>query len=81
MAGEFDYWSYLLSLPLHLGTTLDTLPAQIPYLAAPQERSPLTGASQLRLAMPPEEPAVVQAALAPADGVAPAAMPRPTQRR
>jgi tetratricopeptide (TPR) repeat protein len=32
-----DYWSLLLSLPLHCGTTLDTIPATLPYLHAPQE--------------------------------------------
>lgn len=32
MATEFDYWCYSLSLPLHFGTTLDNLPARIPYL-------------------------------------------------
>lgn len=34
MAAEFDYWCYPLSLPLHFGTTLDNIPATIPYLAA-----------------------------------------------
>ncbi len=38
MAGEFDYWSYLLSLPLHVGSTLDNLPARLPYLTVSQER-------------------------------------------
>lgn len=38
MAGEFDCWSYLLSLPLHMGSTLNNLPAKLPYLTAPQER-------------------------------------------
>lgn len=28
-----DYWSFLLSLPLHMHTTLDTIPAQLPYLS------------------------------------------------
>jgi tetratricopeptide (TPR) repeat protein len=30
---EHDYWSFLLSLPLHMNTTLDTIPAQLPYLS------------------------------------------------
>jgi tetratricopeptide (TPR) repeat protein len=29
-----DFWSFPLSLPLHLHTTLDNLPAQLPYLQA-----------------------------------------------
>jgi len=28
-----DYWTRPLSLPLYLGTTLDTIPAELPYLA------------------------------------------------
>lgn len=38
MAAEFDYWCYPLSLPLHFETTLDNLPAKIPYLSAPPDR-------------------------------------------
>lgn len=30
--GRHDYWVFLLSLPLHAGTTLATIPAEIPYL-------------------------------------------------
>jgi len=37
-AAQFDCWSYLLSLPLHLRTTLDNLPSKLPYLGTPQER-------------------------------------------
>lgn len=33
-----DYWSFLLSVPLHVGTTLDNLPARLPYLHALPER-------------------------------------------
>ena len=33
-----DYWSFLLSLPLHLGRTLDKLPVRLPYLHAWPER-------------------------------------------
>ncbi|MBP0591372.1 tetratricopeptide repeat protein [Paraburkholderia sp. LEh10] len=33
-----DYWAYPLSLPLHFGTTLDTIPAALPYLHAPPDR-------------------------------------------
>jgi hypothetical protein len=29
----YDYWSFLLSLPLHLGGTIETLPRRVPYLA------------------------------------------------
>lgn len=31
---DWDYWSPLLSIPHHLGTRLDTIPAPIPYLRA-----------------------------------------------
>jgi hypothetical protein len=33
----FDFHSPLLSLPLAFGTTLETIPAQVPYLAVPAE--------------------------------------------
>lgn len=29
---QHDYWTVLLSLPLHAATTLDTIPATVPYL-------------------------------------------------
>jgi hypothetical protein len=35
--GRYDYWSRYFSLPLHLGTTLESLPAE-PYLRAPADR-------------------------------------------
>ncbi|MBF0295570.1 MAG: tetratricopeptide repeat protein [Magnetococcales bacterium] len=39
-----DYWCYPLSLPLHLGTTLATIPARLPYLRAPGvARTPRAG--------------------------------------
>ena len=38
MAAEFDYWCYPLSLPLHFQTTLDNLPATIPYLTSAPDR-------------------------------------------
>ncbi|MBI4741601.1 MAG: tetratricopeptide repeat protein, partial [Betaproteobacteria bacterium] len=33
-----DYWTFLLSLPLRFGTTLQTIPATLPYLRADPER-------------------------------------------
>ncbi len=33
-----DYWSFPLSLPLRLGTTLESIPATLPYLRAPPDR-------------------------------------------
>jgi tetratricopeptide (TPR) repeat protein len=33
-----DYWTLPLSLPLHFGTTVDTIPAVFPYLYAPPVR-------------------------------------------
>jgi tetratricopeptide (TPR) repeat protein len=35
---RFDCHCALLSLPLAFGTTLDTIPAEVPYLSAPPER-------------------------------------------
>ncbi|VXC48286.1 TPR repeat-containing protein [Burkholderia sp. 8Y] len=32
---EYDYKCYMMSMPFLLGTTLDTIPAQVPYLSAP----------------------------------------------
>lgn len=34
----YDYWSYVMSLPLHCGTRIDDVPARLPYLAAPAQR-------------------------------------------
>ena len=34
----FDYWTPALSLPRLFGTTLDTIPADVPYLSAEPER-------------------------------------------
>jgi tetratricopeptide (TPR) repeat protein len=36
--GPYDYWTYPLSIPLHCKTTLDTIPAHLPYLHAAPER-------------------------------------------
>ncbi|MBI4741363.1 MAG: tetratricopeptide repeat protein, partial [Betaproteobacteria bacterium] len=33
-----DYWAFPLSLPLHFGTTLETVPAALPYLTADPRR-------------------------------------------
>lgn len=38
MEGEWDCWTPLMSLPHHFDTRLETIPAQLPYLAAPPER-------------------------------------------
>ena len=40
----FDLHCPLMSLPLALGTTLETVPAAIPYLEAPEERAACWGA-------------------------------------
>ncbi|MGF6837082.1 hypothetical protein QF001_000949 [Paraburkholderia youngii] len=34
----YDYWSFPLSLPFHCGTTVETIPASLPYLRALPER-------------------------------------------
>ena len=44
-----DFWVFILSLPLHFHTSLATLPASVPYLAADPERS---ARWQARLALP-----------------------------
>ena len=31
---DYDYWNFLLSMPLHLGTQLDSIPNGVPYLTA-----------------------------------------------
>ncbi len=38
MADDFDVWCPLLSLPLRFGTSLDSIPASLPYLKASPER-------------------------------------------
>ncbi|MBF0296838.1 MAG: glycosyltransferase family protein [Magnetococcales bacterium] len=37
-AAGYDRWTFLLSIPMHLGTTLDNLPARLPYLGTLPER-------------------------------------------
>jgi tetratricopeptide (TPR) repeat protein len=37
--GRFDYHCPLMSLPLAFGTTIETIPSLVPYVAAPAERS------------------------------------------
>ncbi|WP_168991434.1 tetratricopeptide repeat protein [Paraburkholderia sp. UYCP14C] len=36
--GPHDYWSLIMSLPLHVGTTTDNIPAHLPYLHALPDR-------------------------------------------
>jgi tetratricopeptide (TPR) repeat protein len=36
--GAHDYWTLLMSIPRHCRTTLETIPAQLPYLSPPRER-------------------------------------------
>ncbi|MGA7750390.1 MAG: glycosyltransferase family 9 protein, partial [Gallionella sp.] len=33
-----NYWTFPMSLPLHFATTVETIPARLPYLEAPPER-------------------------------------------
>jgi Tfp pilus assembly protein PilF len=33
-----DYWTFPVSLPLHFATTVETIPASLPYLGVPPER-------------------------------------------
>ena len=53
---DFDLYCPLLSLPLRLGTTLDTIPAQTPYLVVDQDkvdawRARLAGERRLKVAL------------------------------
>lgn len=34
---DYDYWCLMLSAPLRAGTLLETVPAQVPYLHAPED--------------------------------------------
>lgn len=38
MIAGHDFWCYPLSLPLHFGTTLENIPAPVPYLKAEPDR-------------------------------------------
>jgi Tfp pilus assembly protein PilF len=49
---SFDLQCGLMSLPFACSTRLSTIPAQVPYLAAPHERLPKWGARLPRLATP-----------------------------
>lgn len=40
-----DFWTLMFSIPLHLGTTVETLPAQTPYLFAKPEYLQVASAS------------------------------------
>jgi len=33
-----DHWMFIMSLPLHFNTTLETIPNSLPYLSSPQEK-------------------------------------------
>lgn len=33
-SSDYDFWTFLLSIPLHFNTTVETIPAAIPYLQA-----------------------------------------------
>jgi tetratricopeptide (TPR) repeat protein len=47
---EFDMHCPLMSLPLAFGTTIDTIPADVPYLAAPASRT-----ERLEALLPPRQ--------------------------
>ncbi|MDA8095688.1 MAG: tetratricopeptide repeat protein [Betaproteobacteria bacterium] len=44
-----DFWAPAWSLPFYCGTRIDTIPARVPYLHAPPERT-----AQWRAALPPD---------------------------
>lgn len=54
-ADAYDYWVFLLSLPLRAGTTLENIPADIPYLHADagrmQSMAPLLAGAGLRVGL------------------------------
>ena len=52
MLPRFDLHCPLMSLPLAFGTTLETVPAAVPYLHVPEERAALWRARLARLARP-----------------------------
>lgn len=39
LSQDYDYWTLLLNVPQHLGTNLDNIPADIPYLHADAARA------------------------------------------
>ena len=55
-AADYDFWSLLLSLPLRLGTRLDSIPAGVPYVR-PHPEDVRKWAERLR-ALPADQPKV-----------------------
>ncbi|WP_081061735.1 tetratricopeptide repeat protein [Burkholderia territorii] len=38
VVGPHDFWSFIMSLPLYVGTTIETIPARLPYLRPLSDR-------------------------------------------
>ncbi len=58
----FDLHCPLMSLPLAFGTTLDSVPAEVPYLAAPAERARAHGGAAAAIGGPTRRPRLVRQA-------------------